>query len=70
MNIIDTKIADVKIIEPRVFGDERGFFLKVLTSRFLIKQLDVMSILFRTIIRCQKRRAKRTALSTFTSRPR
>lgn len=28
MNIIDTKIADVKIIEPKVFGDERGFFLE------------------------------------------
>ncbi|QKJ65574.1 dTDP-4-dehydrorhamnose 3,5-epimerase [Deefgea piscis] len=26
MNIIDTQIADVKIIEPQVFGDERGFF--------------------------------------------
>ncbi len=26
MNIIDTEIADVKIIEPAVFGDERGFF--------------------------------------------
>lgn len=28
MNIIDTKIPDVKIIEPKVFGDERGFFLE------------------------------------------
>lgn len=28
MNIIDTKIADVKIIEPKVFGDERGFFFE------------------------------------------
>lgn len=28
MNVIDTCIADVKIIEPRVFGDERGFFLE------------------------------------------
>ncbi len=26
MNIIDTQIPDVKIIEPQVFGDERGFF--------------------------------------------
>ncbi|WP_035853466.1 dTDP-4-dehydrorhamnose 3,5-epimerase [Deefgea rivuli] len=26
MNIIDTEIPDVKIIEPAVFGDERGFF--------------------------------------------
>jgi len=28
MKIIDTNIADVKIIEPKVFGDERGFFLE------------------------------------------
>ncbi len=28
MNIIDTNIPDVKIIEPRVFGDERGFFFE------------------------------------------
>lgn len=26
MNIIDTEIPDVKIIEPKVFGDFRGFF--------------------------------------------
>ncbi|WP_444959384.1 dTDP-4-dehydrorhamnose 3,5-epimerase [Microbulbifer sp. ZKSA002] len=26
MNIIETKIPDVKIVEPKVFGDERGFF--------------------------------------------
>jgi len=28
MKIIDTKIPDVKIIEPSVFGDERGFFME------------------------------------------
>lgn len=28
MNYIDTAIADVKIIEPKVFGDERGFFME------------------------------------------
>ena len=28
MNIINTEIADVKIIEPAVFGDERGFFME------------------------------------------
>ena len=26
MSVIDTAIPDVKIIEPKVFGDERGFF--------------------------------------------
>ena len=28
MKVIDTKISDVKIIEPTVFGDERGFFME------------------------------------------
>jgi dTDP-4-dehydrorhamnose 3,5-epimerase len=28
MNIIETAIAGVLIIEPRVFGDERGFFME------------------------------------------
>ena len=28
MKIIDTAIPDVKIIEPAVFGDERGFFME------------------------------------------
>ena len=28
MQVVDTSIADVKIIEPKVFGDERGFFME------------------------------------------
>ncbi|MGF1774971.1 dTDP-4-dehydrorhamnose 3,5-epimerase [Vibrio wakamikoensis] len=28
MKIIETSIPDVKIIEPQVFGDERGFFME------------------------------------------
>lgn len=28
MRVIDTKIPDVKVIEPTVFGDERGFFFE------------------------------------------
>ncbi len=28
MKIIDTSLPEVKIIEPKVFGDERGFFLE------------------------------------------
>ena len=28
MKIIDTDIVDVKILEPQVFGDERGFFFE------------------------------------------
>ena len=33
MKIIDTAIADVKIIEPKVFGDERGFFYESFNER-------------------------------------
>ena len=28
MNVIQTKLKDCVIIEPKVFGDERGFFLE------------------------------------------
>ena len=28
MHIIETKIPDVKLIEPKVFGDDRGFFME------------------------------------------
>lgn len=28
MNVIDTEIPEVKIIEPKIFGDERGFFME------------------------------------------
>ncbi|MCA3255045.1 MAG: dTDP-4-dehydrorhamnose 3,5-epimerase [Alphaproteobacteria bacterium] len=33
MQIIDTAIPDVKLIEPRVFGDERGFFMETWNAR-------------------------------------
>ncbi|MEO5342088.1 MAG: dTDP-4-dehydrorhamnose 3,5-epimerase [Gammaproteobacteria bacterium SHHR-1] len=33
MKVIDTAIAEVKIIEPRVFGDERGFFFESFNRR-------------------------------------
>lgn len=28
MDVIETKIPDVKVLKPRVFGDERGFFME------------------------------------------
>lgn len=28
MKVIETKIPDVKLLEPQVFGDERGFFME------------------------------------------
>ena len=33
MKIVNTAIADVKIIEPKVFGDERGFFFESFNER-------------------------------------
>ncbi|MFZ6749292.1 dTDP-4-dehydrorhamnose 3,5-epimerase [Undibacterium sp. Ren11W] len=33
MNIVNTAIADVLIIEPKVFGDERGFFFESFNQR-------------------------------------
>lgn len=33
MNVIATAIPDVKIIEPKVFGDERGFFYESFNTR-------------------------------------
>jgi dTDP-4-dehydrorhamnose 3,5-epimerase len=33
MNIVTTAIADVLIIEPKVFGDERGFFFESFNQR-------------------------------------
>lgn len=32
MQVIDTQIADVKIIEPEVYGDDRGFFLETFSA--------------------------------------
>ncbi|MGR5078508.1 dTDP-4-dehydrorhamnose 3,5-epimerase [Photobacterium swingsii] len=33
MKVIDTRIPDVKIIEPSVFGDERGFFMETWSQK-------------------------------------
>lgn len=33
MKVIDTKIPDVKIIEPSVYGDERGFFMETWSQK-------------------------------------
>lgn len=41
MKIIDTDLPEVKIIEPRVFGDERGFFLESFNKREFKKHLNL-----------------------------
>ncbi len=38
MKVIDTAIPDVKVIEPTVFGDERGFFMETWSQ----KQFEVL----------------------------
>ena len=35
MKVTPTAIADVKLVEPRVFGDERGFFMESWNARTL-----------------------------------
>ncbi|MBK5001591.1 5-epimerase [Pseudomonas sp. S31] len=41
MNIIKTAIPDVMIIEPKVFGDSRGFFLESFNARAFAEQTGV-----------------------------
>lgn len=33
MELIDTTLADVKLVEPNVFGDDRGFFMETWNAR-------------------------------------
>jgi dTDP-4-dehydrorhamnose 3,5-epimerase len=39
MKVIDTAIADVKILEPTVFGDERGFFMETFRADWFREQV-------------------------------
>jgi dTDP-4-dehydrorhamnose 3,5-epimerase len=41
MNILPTEISDVLIIEPRVFGDERGFFLESYNERAFTEKTGI-----------------------------
>lgn len=41
MNVVDTNLPEVKIVEPEVFGDERGFFLESWNARdFAVAGID------------------------------
>ncbi len=45
MKVVDTSIPDVKIIEPKVFGDERGFFLETFRDDWFIANVaDVVFV--------------------------
>ncbi|MCX8649093.1 dTDP-4-dehydrorhamnose 3,5-epimerase [Gilliamella sp. B2776] len=41
MQIIETKIPDVKIINPKVFGDQRGFFLETFEQKRYQEKLKI-----------------------------
>lgn len=41
MHVIETKIADVKIIQPKVFGDARGFFLETFEKKRYQELLNI-----------------------------
>lgn len=41
MHIIPTEIPDVKIIEPKVFGDDRGFFYESYNQRVISEKLGI-----------------------------
>ena len=39
MDIIETKIKDVKILKPKVFGDSRGYFMETWREEFFRKNI-------------------------------
>ena len=41
MQVTDTKIAGVKIIQPKVFGDARGFFLETFEEKRYREMLGI-----------------------------
>ncbi len=41
MNVIPTAIADVFILEPKVFGDERGFFLESYNAKVFAEKVGI-----------------------------
>ncbi|MFP3277783.1 MAG: dTDP-4-dehydrorhamnose 3,5-epimerase family protein, partial [Paraburkholderia sp.] len=41
INVIATALPDVKIIEPKVFGDARGFFYESFNAREFARETGV-----------------------------
>ena len=39
MKITPTKIPEVLIIEPQVFGDDRGFFLEIFNAKTFAEKI-------------------------------
>lgn len=46
MHIIETEIPDVKLIEPEVFGDDRGFFFESFNQQRFQDVLDLNVVTF------------------------
>lgn len=42
MKIINTEIPDVLLIEPKVFGDERGFFYESFNERIFLEKTGIL----------------------------
>ena len=47
MKFIETKISDLIIIEPTVFGDARGYFLESYNQKKSLKKLLEKPILYK-----------------------
>lgn len=41
MKVIETAIPDIKILEPKVFGDDRGFFFESYNQRIIAENLGI-----------------------------
>lgn len=41
MNVIETEIPEIKIIEPKIFGDERGFFFESYNAKKLAEAAGI-----------------------------
>ena len=50
MKVIDTKIPDVKLLEPQVFGDERGFFMETFRDEWFKQKCSRSILLYKKII--------------------
>lgn len=48
MKIQETKIVDVRVLCPKVFGDNRGSFMEIWNEHEL-KQTDISDVLFKII---------------------
>lgn len=58
MNVIRTEIPEVLILEPKVFGDDRGFFLE----SFNAKQFEALTGLKRDFVQDNHSRSARNVL--------